>query len=125
VSIRILIRWAGRAPSANLLSDLPHVVRVILPWPDFDHPLHTAFEQIRHYSISDAAVSLRLLRALDDLAATIDDERMREGLVICGRRVVAGCETRVDGSDFKGLERRLVELVARVPAAAPDTADAS
>jgi uncharacterized membrane protein len=84
-----------------------------------------AFEQIRHYSISDAAVSLRLLRALDDLAATIDDERMREGLVICGRRVVAGCETRVDGSDFEGLERRLVELVARVPAAAPDTADAS
>ena len=58
-------------------------------------------------------------------SCTIDDERMREGLVICGRRVVAGCETRVDGSDFKGLERRLVELVARVPAAAPDTADAS
>ena len=28
---RILIRWVGRAPPANLLSDPPHVVRVIIP----------------------------------------------------------------------------------------------
>jgi uncharacterized membrane protein len=120
---RILIRWAGRAPPAKVLSDPPHVVRVIMPWIEFDHLLDTAFEQIRHYSVSDVAVSLRLLRALDDLAATIDNERMREGLVLRGRRVVAGCETRVDASDFKRLERRLVELVAHAPAPMLHTAD--
>jgi uncharacterized membrane protein len=119
---RILIRWAGRAPPAALLSDPPHVVRVIMPWIDFDHLLDTAFEQIRHYSVSDVAVSLRLLRALDDLAATIDDERMRERLVLRGQRIVAGCATRVDASDIKRLEGRLVGLEARAPATTLDTA---
>ena len=119
---RILIRWAGRAPPAALLSDPPHVVRVIMPWIDFDHLLDTAFEQIRHYSVSDVAVSLRLLRALDDLAATIDDERMRERLVLRGQRIVAGCATCVDASDVKRLEGRLVGLEARAPATTMDIA---
>jgi len=119
---RILIRWAGRAPPPALLSDPPHVVRVIMPWIDFDHLLDTAFEQIRHYSVSDVAVSLRLLRALDDLAATIDDERMRERLVLRGQRIVAGCATCVDASDVKRLEGRLVGLEARAPATTMDIA---
>jgi uncharacterized membrane protein len=110
---RILIRWAGRAPPATLLSDPPYVVRVIVPWIDFDHLLDTALEQIRHYSVSDVAVSLRLLRALYDLAATIDDERMREQLALRGRRVVANCAARLDPSDLKRLKERLAPLEAR------------
>ncbi|MGO9675193.1 MAG: DUF2254 domain-containing protein [Methylocella sp.] len=112
---RILIRWAGRASPASLMSDPPYVVRVILPWIDFDHLLDTAFEQIRHYSASDVAVSLRLLRALNDLAATIDDERMRENLALRGRRVVASCATRLDPGDLKRLKDRLAPLEARAP----------
>jgi uncharacterized membrane protein len=111
---RILIRWVGRAPPASLLCDPPHVVRVVIPWIDFHHLLDTAFEQIRHYSVSDVAVSLRLLLALGDLAATIDNEAMRERLVLRGRRIVAGCAARVDASDFKRLEGRLAQLEAHV-----------
>jgi uncharacterized membrane protein len=110
---RILIRWAGRAPPPALLTAPPHVVRVIIPWPDFNHLLETAFEQIRHYAASDIAVSLRILRALDDLAATADNERMCEQLVLHGRRVVSGCAGRVDPIDFKRLEERLARLEAR------------
>jgi uncharacterized membrane protein len=113
---RILIRWVGRAPPATLLSYPPHVVRIIIPWIDFDHLLDTAFEQIRYYAVSDVAVSLRLLRALDDLAATTEAEGIRERLVLRGRHIVAGCATRVDESDFKRLEGRLAELEARAPA---------
>ena len=91
-------------------------MRVIIPWTDFDHLLDTAFEQIRHYAVNDIAVSLRLLRALGDLATTIGDEQMREQLVLRGRRIVAGCTTRIDASDFKRLESRLAELEARAPA---------
>ena len=98
-------------------------MRIIIPWIDFDHLLDTAFEQIRHYAVNDIAVSLRLLRALDDLAATIDDERMRARLVLRGRRIVAGCVTRVDASDFKRLERRLAELEARAPTTTPNALD--
>jgi uncharacterized membrane protein len=110
---RILIRWVGRAPPPTLLSGPPHVVRVIIPWMDFNHLLDTAFEQIRHYAASDIAVSLRLLRALDDLAATADDERMREQLVLRGRRIAAGCTARVNAGDIKRLEARLAQLEAR------------
>ncbi len=110
---RILIRWIGRAPPPSLLTGPPHVVRVIIPWSDFDHLLDTAFEQIRHYAASDIAVSLRLLRALDDLAATSADEQICEGLALRGRRIAAGCAARVDASDFKRLERRLAQLEAR------------
>jgi uncharacterized membrane protein len=120
---RILIRWVGRAPPASLLSDPPHVVRVIILWTDFDHLIDTAFEQIRHYAVNDIAVSLRLLRALGDLSTTTDDERMREQLVLRGRRIVAGCTTRIDASDFKRLESRLAELEARAPAATLNAVD--
>ncbi len=115
---RILIRWASRASPATLISDPPYVVRVVLPWIDFDHLLDTAFEQIHHYSVSDVAVSLRLLRALNDLAATIDDERMREKLALRGRRIVANCATRLDLGDVKRLKDRLapLEAIAQNPA---------
>ena len=83
---------------------------VVLPWIDFNHLLDTAFEQIRHYSAGDVAVSLRLLRALHDLAATIDDERMREELTLRGRRIVANCAGRLDPSDLRRLEERLARL---------------
>ena len=105
----------GRARTASDPSELSAACCVIIPWIDFDHLLDTVFEQIRHYAVSDIAVSLRLLRALDDLAVTTDDEWMRERLVLRGRRIVAGC-ARVDASDFKRLESRLAELEARAPA---------
>src|SRR6516162_2284167 len=35
----------------------------------FDGLLDTAFEQIRHYAVADIAVSLRLMRAFNDIAS--------------------------------------------------------
>jgi hypothetical protein len=53
---------------------------------------------------------------LCDLATTTGDEQMREQLVLRGRRIVAGCTTRIDASDFKRLESRLAELGSLAPA---------
>ena len=110
---RILILWGGRAPPATLLTDPPHVVRVIIPWTDFDHLLDTAFEQIRHYSTTDAAVSLRLLRALDDLASTVDDVGVRQQLIERGRRIVAGCAKQMPEEEMPRLLERLGLLEGR------------
>ena len=77
---RILIRWIGRAPPPSRFYDPPHVLRVVLPWIDLDGLLDTAFEQIRHYSASDVAVSLRLLRAYGDIASTVRDPELRDML---------------------------------------------
>jgi uncharacterized membrane protein len=117
---RIMIRFVNRSVPASLLCDPPHVVRVIIPWIAVENLLETAFEQIRHYSASDIAVSLRLLRAFDDIASTCSDPRIVESLVMRGRRIVADCAKRLDPPQIENLRRRLSALEARVTAA-PET----
>ena len=70
---RILIRFASRETPESTLYDPPGVFRVHVPWIGFERLLDSAFEQIRLYARSDVAVSLRLLRALADIAVTTPD----------------------------------------------------
>ena len=111
---RIMIRFVNRNVPASLLCNPPHVVRVIVPWIGTESLLDTAFEQIRHYSMSDIAVSLRLLRAFDDIASTRSDPRIIESLVVRGRRVVAGCAERLSPDQIEKLRQRLSALEARM-----------
>jgi uncharacterized membrane protein len=111
---RIMIRFVNRNVPASLLCNPPHVVRVIVPWIGAESLLDTAFEQIRHYSMSDIAVSLRLLRAFDDIASTCGDPRIVESLAVRGRRVVAGCAERLSPDQIEKLRQRLSALQARM-----------
>ncbi|SDR07826.1 Uncharacterized membrane protein [Rhizobiales bacterium GAS191] len=113
---RILIRWASREPPPSQLCHPPHVVRVVIPWIGFLGLLDTAFEQIRHYAASDVVVSLRLLRALDDVASTLASEEMRAELASRGRRIVEGCAARLGAEDVGRLEQRLSALEGRFAA---------
>src|SRR5271157_2625049 len=70
---RILIRFASREPPDDLLYDPPGIVRASIECIHFEHLLEVAFEQIRMYSKTDVAVSLRLLRALGDIASSTPD----------------------------------------------------
>src|SRR5450755_2122352 len=115
---RIMIRFVNRSVPASLLCDPPHVVRVIIPRIAVENLLETAFEQIRHYSASDIAVSLRLLRAFDDIASTCRDPGIIEPLVGRGRRIVAGCAERLGADEVETLRRRLGALEARSSAPA-------
>jgi len=103
---RILIRWIGRVRPSPHLYDPPHVLRVVLPWIDFNGLLDTAFEQIRHYAEGDVAVSLRLLRAYADIAGTVGDPFLRETLRQRAQAVVAGCEARLTAVDLARLRDR-------------------
>jgi uncharacterized membrane protein len=107
---RILIRWLERAPPESLLFGPPNVVRVVLPWIDLDGLLNTAIEQIRAYATTDAAVSLRLLRMLHDVAVTVEPDPLRQRIVERGLRVVEGCRGRLPPDDLAHLERRLAAL---------------
>ena len=113
---RILIRFASREVPSALLYDPPGTIRASIPWIQFEQLLDSAFEQIRMYAISDAAVSLRLLRALSDIAATTPDPAYREILVERGRRVVTGCAGKLGDEDFSKLRGRLIafESLAQV-----------
>jgi len=107
---RILIRFASRDMPDPRLYDLRGVARVSIQWIDFDRLLDSAYEQIRMYSKSDIAVSLRLLRALGDIAVTTDDADLRKSLFERGRRVVEGCSERIGSEELKPLVIRLTIL---------------
>ncbi len=107
----ILIHWLGRAPPRSYFYDPPHVLRVFVPWINFSGLLDLAFEQIRHYSVADAAVNLRLMRALGDIASTVvDDLAIHRLLLDRGKRLISGCAEFLQEGDLERLRQRLSVL---------------
>ena len=107
---RILIRVASREPPASGLYDPPGNLRVWIPWIGFDGLFNSAFEQIRWYARTDVAVSLRLLRALSDLASTVEDQAMRIKIVDRARRVVSGSTEQLGEEALTEMRARLLAL---------------
>ena len=103
---RIMIRFASRDPVEPVFFDPPGIARVSLPWISFEGLLNSAFEQIRLYAKGDVAVSLRLLRALTDVASTTQNSAYRKSLVETGKRVVAGCTERLGENELEYLRIR-------------------
>jgi uncharacterized membrane protein len=87
-------------------------VRAAIPWIDLDGLLDTGFEQIRHYAEGDLPVRLRILRVLQDIAATTDDPEIRARPRMRGDRVFDGCRGRLDEVALERLRERLVALHA-------------
>jgi uncharacterized membrane protein len=76
----------------------------------FDGLLDTAFEQIRHYAVADAAVSLRLMRAFVDIASTTEDSEVRTKLIDRAGRVLGGCAEHLPKEELAKLRQRLSGL---------------
>jgi uncharacterized membrane protein len=111
---RIMIVWTSRAAPPSCLYAPPYVLRVVVPWISYEGLLDTAFEQIRHYAKSDIAVSLRLLRAFDDMVLAGASHKEIQSLIGRARRVVAGCELNLDKDDVPPLRQRLARLEGRL-----------
>jgi uncharacterized membrane protein len=112
---RVMIVWASRGAPPTYLHAPPHVLRLAIPWIGYEGLLDTAFEQIRHYAKSDIAVSLRLLRAFDDMFVAGVSATAQGSLIERARRVVEGCERQLPENDVLPLRRRLARLEARAP----------
>ena len=108
----ILIRWIDRVPPRSFYYDPPHILRVAVPWIGLEGLLDLAFEQIRHYAVADAGVSLRLMRALGDITNTVADPSIRKILHERGRQLLADCTGKIQESDLQRLRRRLSLLEA-------------
>jgi uncharacterized membrane protein len=102
---RIMIRWIARDPPESHVSSPPHVVRLIVPWVSTADLFDTAFEQIRHYAVSDVAVSLRLLRAFGDILLAGDDPML--GPLIAERARRIGASAMLAPEDMARLKVRL------------------
>jgi uncharacterized membrane protein len=120
---RILIRFASRETPDSILYDPPGVFRVHVPWIGFERLLDSAFEQIRLYSRSDVAVSLRLLRALADIAVTTPDPIFRRILAERGRRVLDGSVNGGLGEDELKLIRARAAVLENLAAPAQVAAE--
>ena len=78
--------------------------------------LDTAFEQIRHYAVADIAVSLRLMRAFNDIASVIQHPDLRTTLLERARRVVTGCAGHLTQDELVKLQQRLAALETTIGA---------
>jgi uncharacterized membrane protein len=104
---RILIRFSSRDMPEPILFNPPGIVRVTIPWIGFDKLIRSAFEQIGFYAKADIAVSLRLLRALSDIATCTQDPELHQALGALGNRVVSGCSGHLGEGELEALRSRL------------------
>lgn len=109
---RILIRFASREPAPDVYYDPPGTPRVEIGWAGFSSLLDTAFEQIRMYAKGDLAVSLRLLRALGDIALTTSDPDHLQAVQDRMQRVIEGCAEELGPGEMEALHKRLATLSA-------------
>jgi uncharacterized membrane protein len=107
---RILIRWLDRFPPESFIYNPPHVLRVSVPWIGVEGLLDTALEQLRAYAVKDAAVSLRLLQLLRDVAVTLENDALRQAIAARGARVLAGCQDHLPADDLARLAKRQAEI---------------
>lgn len=107
---RILIRFGSREPTEAKFYNPPGKLRVYLPVLGLDRMVHSAFDQIRAYSKSDAAVSLRMLRALTDVSHSVDDAETRRMLALMGRRILAGSESCLGDDELGEMRQRTLGL---------------
>ncbi len=103
---RILIFFASREPFEWRLYDPPGYLRVAAPQLGLERLVDYAFEQIRVYAKGDAAVSLRLLRALRDLGAAIPEPALQRVLAERGNRIMAGVAERLGEEELTELRIR-------------------
>ncbi len=106
----ILIRFAARENPQTMFYSSAEKLRLSIPWLGFDRLLESAFEQIRLYSQSDVAVSLRLLRALSDIASTLPADEPKTMFVEFGRLLVAGCSEKLGDGVLKEMRSRIASL---------------
>jgi uncharacterized membrane protein len=107
---RVLIRFASRESAPPLFYDPPGILRIHIEWAGFNQLLDTAFEQIRMYAKGDVAVSLRLLRALADIAETLPDAASRKAIRQRGIRIAEGCAEKLGEEELRPIRARLAAL---------------
>ncbi len=113
---RLLVRIVAREPMPAVLYDPPGTARVVLSPLPFEHLLEIAFAQIVHYGKADFAVSLRVLRALGDVAATTEDPRYLRAVGAQAEIVAKSMLEDLPMTVHDAVRARLSVIVERVEA---------
>ena len=119
---RVLARIASRNPARAALYRPPGVLRVALPPMPFARLLDAAFSQIRHYGKTDLAVSLRLLRALGDVATVAREPTYLASVRDHALRVAAACRPHLSDDEHGAVDERLAAVLRVTDAGGAPTA---
>ena len=105
---RLLIRVAQRQPPQQVWP--AGAGRVVAPQPTLADLLDLSIEQIRQYARADMAVSLRLLRALHDVAQVTRDPAALARVALHARLIEAAATASFPAEDRDELHRRLAQI---------------
>jgi uncharacterized membrane protein len=113
----ILTCAATRKPPDEQIFDDAGVLRLILKQTSFARLLNIAFDQIAQYGRSDLAVSLRLLRALNDVAEVTRDHSNLLAIASTAQGICDLCAPHFSEAARAELVRRRdhVARITRVP----------
>jgi uncharacterized membrane protein len=107
---RLLVRVAGREPSPAAMYRPPGLVRVAFRPLPFSKLLDCAFGQIVHYGKTDAAVTLRVMRALGDVASSTRERAHLDAVRACGRMVARLCAGHLPEESTEAFAARLARI---------------
>lgn len=106
----LLARLARRADPARVLG--VEGGRVVQTRPGFEHTLDLAMNQLRQYARGDMSVSLRLMRALQEVARATTQPRRLARIGMHARLVAEGISPSFQAEDREPLERLAAEVAA-------------
>jgi uncharacterized membrane protein len=110
---RLLVRIAKREPLPPVLYDPPGTARVVLSPLLFEHLLEAAFAQIVHYGKADFVVSLRILRALGDIAVVTYDPRYLDAVRMQAEGMANEMLKHLPTAAHEAVRQRLDAVVRR------------
>jgi uncharacterized membrane protein len=110
---RVLVRVASRDPARSVVFDPPGVVRVVAPPLALDRLLDLAFDQIAQYAKTDVAVSLRIQRALGDLAQSTTDGEVLSIVHEHAERAAEACLPTLPERGASAVRARLGAVLGR------------
>jgi uncharacterized membrane protein len=109
----ILAVAATLEPPVSRLFDERNVLRITRRQPSFPRLLEIAYNQIGPYGKNDMAVSLRLMRALQDISTVTDYPPYRQAIEKQGHRVAKACKACFPEEDCQELLDRLANIERR------------
>lgn len=104
--VEILVAVGTEPDSPRSFADADGVVRLAVPFPDFDELADLSFDQVRHYGATTPAVALHLARSLSMLRALPPH---RQPTVTRHARLLGDAATRIE---VESERRRVMEAVA-------------
>jgi uncharacterized membrane protein len=111
-----LMRAIGSGqPAARARCDAEGAIRLVLPPYEFEEMVGVAFDQIRHYGVTNPTVAIKLLTTQGEVAALVG-RRERAALETAIRHTLVAAEAQI--RDARDLERVRAAAVAAQAAAA-------